>query len=504
MRSRNRGVALSYLNTVLNMGCGFFMSSFLVKMLGDTEYGLYQMVAAFVSYLVLLEFGTGTAMTRNICRCRAENMDMETIQRNISTIWSISVLLAFLITAAAVVFYSEIGNIYRNLSDSQVTYAQRIMAFQAVYLILSFLSSTLNGIVLGFEEYSIGSVISIVKLLSRTGLLICIISKYRYAIAIAIVDMVVSLAVGCYLTVFCMRNFQISFSMRMFDWKVFRETLPLCVAMFIQVLVNQANSSVDQFVIGIKLTPEAVAYYSIGLFFYSAFSSLTTVPITMYGPQIISDITRRVDEDVLMAHLITPSRLITLIGTTVLCGFVVAGRQFIALFYGNDYIVAWYVAIIIMVPMMINMSSGVLINVLDALNKRMVRSYVLLFTTVANILLTVVLIDIWGIIGACAATALCTFVGQVVIMSIYYAKKMKIRIMYLYYKAYDGILIPQLIATGIAFLIGARINSTLLSFAISCFCYLCIFCALYVLFGMQSQEKHICRSIIYKLRNTRR
>ena len=73
MKSRNNGLILSYLNTVLNMIIGFFLSSFFVKMLGDTEYGLYQMVTSFVGYLVLLEFGTGTAMTRNICKCRAQN-----------------------------------------------------------------------------------------------------------------------------------------------------------------------------------------------------------------------------------------------------------------------------------------------------------------------------------------------------------------------------------------------------------------------------------------------
>ena len=316
--------------------------------------------------------------------------------------------------------------------------------------------------------------------------------------------MLISLAVLCCLLLFCVHKFNISFSMRMFDWEIFRETLPLCAAMFIQILVNQANSSVDQFIIGIKLTPEHVAYYSIGLFFYSAFSSLTTVPITMYGPQIIKDVTQQVSEDILMDHLAAPSRLITLIGTTVLCGFIAAGRQFIQLFYGSDYFVAWYVAIIIMLPMMINMSSGVLINVLDALNKRMMRSYALVFTTAANIVLTVIFIDIWGIIGACAATALCTLVGQVGIMCVYYSKILKIKIMRLYYRAYNGILIPQLVATVITFQIGTQIDNPLLSFILSSCSYLCIFGFLYVKFGMQSEEKKILYTIIDRLGNIRR
>ena len=463
MKSRNQGVALSYVNTVLNMVTGFFLSSFFVKMLGDTEYGLYQMVTSFVSYLVLLEFGTGTAMTRNISKCRAQNADKQEIQKNISTIWTISLLLAIIIAVASIVFYSQIGNIYNKLTFDQVPYAQKILLLEVVYLIVSFLSSTLNGVVLGFEQYKLGPIISIVRLISRAALMVGIILIYRYAIAIVIVDVLVSITTATYLFVFCIRRLRLTFTTRYFDRQVFKEILPLCMAMFIQTLVNQANSSVDQFVIGIKMTPEHVSYYSIGLFFYNAFSLLTTVPITMYGPQIVKDIIQKVNEDTLMDHMIRPSRFITLIGTTALCGFFVAGRQFINLCYGENYKIAWFVALIIMVPMMINMSNGILINVLDALNKRMARSYVLMFTTIANIILTVVWIDIWGIIGASIATAVCTLVGQITMMNVYYSKKLNIKIMYLYYRTFKGILIPQLIATAIAFILGNTLRSNFIS-----------------------------------------
>ena len=499
MKSRNQGVALSYVNTVLNMVTGFFLSSFFVKMLGDTEYGLYQMVTSFVSYLVLLEFGTGTAMTRNISKCRAQNADKQEIQKNISTIWTISLLLAIIIAVASIVFYSQIGNIYNKLTFDQVSYAQKILLLEVVYLIVSFLSSTLNGVVLGFEQYKLGPIISIVRLISRAALMVGIILIYRYAIAIVIVDVLVSITTATYLFVFCIRRLRLTFTTRYFDRQVFKEILPLCMAMFIQTLVNQANSSVDQFVIGIKMTPEHVSYYSIGLFFYNAFSLLTTVPITMYGPQIVKDIIQKVNEDTLMDHMIRPSRFITLIGTTALCGFFVAGRQFINLCYGENYKIVWFVALIIMVPMMINMSNGILINVLDALNKRMARSYVLMFTTIANIILTVVWIDIWGIIGASIATAVCTLVGQITMMNVYYSKKLNIKIMYLYYRTFKGILIPQLIATAIAFILGNTLRSNFISLIISGCIYITIFSFLFLKFGMQESEREIVSAIKNKL-----
>jgi O-antigen/teichoic acid export membrane protein len=107
-----------------------------------------------------------------------------------------------------------------------------------------------------------------------------------------------------------------------------------------------------------------------------------------------------------------------------------------------------------MVPMLINMSNGVLINVLDALNKRMVRSYILLLTTILNVILTIVFIDIWGVIGACLATAISVILGQIILMNIYYAKKLKIKVLSLFYYSFKGIFINQIIASAIAFAVG--------------------------------------------------
>ena len=66
LSDRKLGIALSYANTILNMVVGIFLSSYLLRILGNTEYGIYQTITSFVNYLVLLEFGTGTVITRNL------------------------------------------------------------------------------------------------------------------------------------------------------------------------------------------------------------------------------------------------------------------------------------------------------------------------------------------------------------------------------------------------------------------------------------------------------
>ena len=67
--SKKIGIVLSYINTILSMVFGIILSSYLIKAIGDTEYGLYQTVTAFANYLLILELGTGTITQRNVVIC---------------------------------------------------------------------------------------------------------------------------------------------------------------------------------------------------------------------------------------------------------------------------------------------------------------------------------------------------------------------------------------------------------------------------------------------------
>ena len=500
MKNRKLGIVISYANTILNMLCGLFLSSYLLRILGQTDYGIYQTICSFANYLVLLEFGTGTVITRNIVRCRAAKRE-EDIQKNISTVWTVSLILAVCLLIAALLFYGAIPRLYVNtFTQDQIVYAKKIFAFEAVYLLVSFLSTLPKGILLGFERYQMEPILAIVRLIIRTIALTLLVFYCRLAIVIVFVDLALSLAVLVFYMWYCKAEFGVRFYIKVFDKTIFVDALPLCVAIFIQCIVNQANNNVDKFILGIKFSPESVAIYSVGLYMYSVFSSLTTIPISMYAPQTIKAVERGISGRKLENFLVQPSRLIVLIGGTILFGFASVGRQFIVLVYGAEYVVAWKVALIIMLPMLLNMSNGILINVLDAMNLRLSRSYTLLFTTVANILLTLVWVERWGMIGASIATAICTIVGQITLMNIYYTGKLHIDVLYMYRETFRGILEYQLIAMLAACMIANHINHVILSFLTGGILYVAIFGALFILRGARDEEKRIISRVLRRIK----
>jgi len=264
--------------------------------------------------------------------------------------------------------------------------------------------------------------------------------------------------------VYCRQKAGLRLSFGKIDPAIARAAVPLAAAVFLQAIVNQAYHNVDKFLIGVMLDPESVAVYSVGLYIFGVFSSLTTVTISMYGPEIVQKHTKREE---LLPHLVRPCRLTAVVGGMVLFGFLAAGRQFISVLYGAAYAQSWPIALLLMGSMYPNAVNGVLVNVLDAENKRMGRSLILLLTTAMNVVLTVFWLRQWGIVGAVLATTVSTIVGQVVLGNWYYHKALGISLEKLYVQTFRGVLLWLTLGGVVGLGIGLAMGESFLSMLVS-------------------------------------
>lgn len=490
MNQRKIGIVISYWNTILSTVIGFVLSVFLLQKMGATEYGVYQTMSAFANYLVLLQFGVGTVMTRNIAQCRARGDDNDAINKQFVSIFSFAIILSITILLVSILFYINIGRIYENsLTVEEILYGKKIFLFVTCYLVFSFLTESFNGVIQGFEHFTFSKASALVKLVLRTAIVFLVFIWSPQAVTLAIIDLIVSFIYAVINAIYCRIKFDIKISLRYFDKSIIIGIMPYALALLIQSVVNQANNNVDKFLIGIMMNPVSVTISSIGLFIYSSYSSMAIIPISLYLPKIVMDVENGISNKKLAESLVEPSRLITLIGGAILFAFFSIGKKFIFLFYGSEYMEAYYVALVIMIPMFLNMSTGILINVLDAKGKRLSRSLIILGTTIANIILTVFFIQLWGVVGAAIATAICTFLGQVVIMNIYYKKEMHIDVLYLYKTSYKGLLLSMTICAIILYPISLYLPSAIWAFIVECLLFAILLFVCLSLFGLNDGEK---------------
>ena len=66
------GAALNYVSIMLNMVVGLVYTPYMLRMLGQSEYGLYSLAASIIAYLTVLDLGFGNAIVRYTAKFEAE------------------------------------------------------------------------------------------------------------------------------------------------------------------------------------------------------------------------------------------------------------------------------------------------------------------------------------------------------------------------------------------------------------------------------------------------
>lgn len=66
------GVALSYISMVVGYIVSIIYTPIMIRLLGQSEYGLYNLVASVVAYLGILNFGFGSAYMRYYSRYKVQ------------------------------------------------------------------------------------------------------------------------------------------------------------------------------------------------------------------------------------------------------------------------------------------------------------------------------------------------------------------------------------------------------------------------------------------------
>ena len=59
---RKMGVALSYAYIIINIIVQFLYNPFLIRMLDQSEYGIYSLAYSIIGYLTILDLGFGNAI----------------------------------------------------------------------------------------------------------------------------------------------------------------------------------------------------------------------------------------------------------------------------------------------------------------------------------------------------------------------------------------------------------------------------------------------------------
>lgn len=499
------GIFISYINIVLNMVVSVFFTPFLIKSLGSSEYGVYKIVQSFSGQLMIMSFGIGGLVTRNIVYFDEQKKKKEK-ENFLAMAMAISVILSVLVAIIGYILYTASDNIFSaSLTESEIKLAKTLIALLVINVSVNIFNDGVSGIPLGHERFAVSNGIRALRIIIRIITLVALLLMGFKSIAIVITDLALSVATALFNLFYGFVILKERAHYYYFDKLMFKSSMLFSIAVLLQAVVNQVNQNVDNLILGIMTDSKTVAVYSVALTIYTTYSSITTVITNVLLPKATRMVARDASPSEITNFVARMGRYQFYIAGMIIVGFVLLGKDFLLLWLGNEYLPVYKIVLILIIPMTIPLIQGSCNAILDAQLRRLARSVILSLIVVINIITSVFFIKSFGYVGAAYGTAVSIIIGHIILLNIYYKKYIKLNILSMFINIFKGILPAMAIVGVVLFFIFKFINFriTWLNFFIE----ICIFIVVYVLsmyfIGMDTSEKKQIKNIINSIKEKR-
>ena len=153
MNQKKAGVLLSYGQTILSTLISLTYTPVMLRLLGQSEYGLYTLVNGFVSNLSLLSFGMGSAYMRYYSRAEAQDGE-DGVARINGMFMTIFFAISLLCLLTGGVLVANVKNIFAaKLTAKELDTAKILMALLVVNIAASFPASVFFSYITAKERF---------------------------------------------------------------------------------------------------------------------------------------------------------------------------------------------------------------------------------------------------------------------------------------------------------------------------------------------------------------
>lgn len=493
---------LSYLNLGIGNLIPFFYTPIMLELLGQSEYGLYKIAGSTTSYLSLMAFGIGSAVSRFIIKARTqEGKEAEERMFGLFNLLFQAVALLTLIVGGVITWKLDL--IYgASLTAAELSRMQILVGLMVINTAVSFSATSYNAVVSSHERFLFIHSINILSTIGAPVLNLVILFMGYRSVGMAVVSLSLNIIVRLVYIAFVRKSLDIRPRYKGMPTHAIREIFAFSFWVFVSTIVSRIYTSTDTVIIGAipELATVGAAIYSVGTTFSSVMFQLAQVTPGFFSPRVNQMVFSGCSNDELTDIVIKAGRMQGYIVALVCSGFIAFGKPFLTCYVGPDYWEAYWVAVIIMVPNCIPLVQSVANSILQAKNMHSFRAKSYLVIAIINILATLLLVQKYGIIGAAIPTGVAYLLGQGLIMNWYYWKKVGLNIL----KFWKNLL--PIFMVSIALCVLTLISTQWIDFSrwsilfLGITCYTMLYIVLVWKFVLNANEKTMVKSVLSRIK----
>lgn len=496
MNQLRAGAILSYISIFISIIIALVYTPIMIRLLGQAEFGLYSLIGSLAAYFSILDLGLGNAIVRYTARNRAKG-DKDFESRLNGTFLILYSIIGLITIIVGTIVYFNIETIFgESLADFELRKGKIMIIILIVNFSLSFPLSVFQSYIRAYERFVVDKLIGITRIVMAPVLILPLLFFGYGSVSMVAVTTVVNVGTLIYAMVYSITKLNIKINFNILDWKALREIFGYSFFVFLAVIVDQINWNTDQFILGIFLGTVPIAVYAIAMQFVKLYIQFSTAISNVLLPRASMMIANEASAEELTKFFTKYGRMQYLVLAFILSGFILVGKPFIQLWAGENYTNAYYILLILLIPLTLPLIQNTGISILYASNLQAFRSMVLIFIAVLNVAISIPMVKSYGGIGAAIATSFSLIIGNGLIMNIYYHRRIGINIVY-FWKSILRMSIPVIFALFLGFIVNLLIISNSPIFILV---KVILFSMMYPIimwfFGINNEEKRVFISLI--------
>ena len=425
---RKVGIVLSYVTLIISNLISIFYTPIIIKHLGQSQYGLFNLGNSVIAYLSILNLGLGSTIVRYIARYRF-NEDKDTEAKLNGTFFIMYNIISAIVVIVGIFIVVNTDHIFnRHMTTSELHEMRTILVLMILNLALSFSTNLFGSVIVAYEKFVFIRISTIVwTIISPIITYPLLMMGYKAVMVTAVNTLINALTIFTYIIYFFfVLKKRIAFGK--LDKDLVREMVKYSLFIALGMIVDRIYWSTDQIILGITSGTVLVAVYSVGANFGNYYQTFSTTISSVFGARVAQLVDSNSDNNELTDLMIKVGRVQFMVLGLILSGFILYGKQFIYFWAGQGYEDAYIIGLLIMVPLTIPLIQNIGLNIIQSKNKHVFRSVMYLIIALINIVFSYFASLKWGAIGCAFVSFISYFVANGFIINWYYYKKIGLEI----------------------------------------------------------------------------
>lgn len=493
--NRKAGVIFSYVLMFVEICSTMLFTPFLIRTLGQAEYGIYHLILSVLSYFTLLDLGVGSSVIRYMSKYSAEkNKNAQRSFMGVTTIYYL--IIAAVALLIGLVVRQNLSSIFETgLTVAEIELARKLFSIAICNTVVTLATSAFSNAIIAHEHFMVSKGTTIIMTIVKVLLSVVALKMGMSSMGVLAVHLITNCITRGIYVCYVLFKLKITPSFKNIQFSFLKEVASYSSFILLQLIASYINSMSDQILLGMFAKGSAViiGIYSIGAQILQYFKTVGAHFTGVLMPGLVRLVDSKPTRETYEKEMIKIGRIVFMVLGLVWCVFLVFGKDFICMWAGEENSQAYIVALALMFPTLFGYAQGAGYQLLQAMAKHKLPAIIQVCSAVLHIILVIVLMKWNALYGTVIGSFIAIFLCDMVVMNLMYKKQIGIRLSVLFGGMFKGTLPCLAIATVLGFALETLNLSRLgwLGFVINCGVMVAIYGVTMLLYGMNNYEKNL-------------